>query len=575
MVNKIATILDLDERGFSGSLKRIGTSIGEADGIFGKFKAGGKAAFEQLGQYAGEFALTAGAAFTAFGVKAVGTFVDTAKAAVDLSAATGLSTEEASRWLAVGDDMKVSAESLTTSLGRVAKTLDSGKWEKYGIATRDAGGNALSTNEILLNAFDVLAKTTNETERATIGNDLFSKGYKDLAPMIGKTKAEMAAYLGQVEHGQVITESEAATAEKMRLAQDALSDSIKEFTLELGKNLASLAPVISSLASFLGTVSKINEEIPILDGSIQSLTKLWGFATDDSDKLTAAMTKLKGQMADTSDQVAHSHQEMSDAMRESTKAAKENEDQNAALSTAYQVLDTGLRNAKKSQDDMAQAVRDATRATQDSLGIIGDYEQSVRNADDAYAGLQAKILDYTVKNNAGLLSTTEHDKALRDIASSEHNLMGDILATADALAVQQGATDGSKQKTDILRAALEEARDKYPELSAEIDKYIAKLNSIPTSKKTTIEQVYTSGGNGGPVVQRRAAGGVTQPGVYRMGEHGPEDVEITGGMANVKRNDQIGQGTGGGNVTVVVYGAERTYVQDLATAIDKLRREGR
>jgi hypothetical protein len=55
----------------------------------------------------------------------------------------------------------------------------------------------------------------------------------------------------------------------------------------------------------------------------------------------------------------------------------------------------------------------------------------------------------------------------------------------------------------------------------------------------------------------------------------------TGGT--VTPNDQtervLGSGDGpaggGGPTTIIVYGAERQYVQDLALAIDKLRREGK
>ena len=161
----------------------------------------------------GAAAMAGGAALVAFGAKAVGAFTDTAKSAIDMGAATGLAVEDASRWIAVGDDMGVSAEQLTSAFGKVGKSLDTGKWDEYGIAARDAAGEARSTNDILLDTFDMLSKVGNETERTRIGTELFGRGYASLAPLIGKSRKEMEGYLGSVEKGQVITAKEAKKAE--------------------------------------------------------------------------------------------------------------------------------------------------------------------------------------------------------------------------------------------------------------------------------------------------------------------------------------------------------------------------
>ncbi len=123
----------------------------------------------------------------------------------------------------VGDDFGVSAEQMAAGVGKITKSLDSEKWAEYGIATRDAAGNARDANTILLDTFDMLGRVTNETDRARIGADLFGKGYANLAPLIGKTRVEYEDMLGAVEKGQVITAKEAEKAERMRKAEDALS----------------------------------------------------------------------------------------------------------------------------------------------------------------------------------------------------------------------------------------------------------------------------------------------------------------------------------------------------------------
>jgi hypothetical protein len=98
------------------------------------------------------------------GLDAVHAFEDTAKAAINLADATGLSTEQASRWIGVGDDFQVTAEALTMGIGKIGKTLDGAQWDKYGIATHNAAGKAREANDILLDAFVKLSNVTNATQ---------------------------------------------------------------------------------------------------------------------------------------------------------------------------------------------------------------------------------------------------------------------------------------------------------------------------------------------------------------------------------------------------------------------------
>jgi hypothetical protein len=256
MANKVSVLIDVTvDKGLS-ALKKFRTSVQEADGVSGKLRAGFGSMAESVKANALAMAATAGAALVAFGVKAVGAFTDTALAAQDAGKAIGVSTEDASRWIAVGDDFGLTAEQVAQGLGKVATTIDAAKWDKYGIATRDASGEARDANEILLDTFDTLAKETNLTERSRLAKELLGKGYATLSPLIGKTRAELEKYLGSVEDGQVVTAEEAAKARDMALAQDALRDAFGEITLAVGSLVAELAPVIEFLADGVGKVAE-------------------------------------------------------------------------------------------------------------------------------------------------------------------------------------------------------------------------------------------------------------------------------------------------------------------------------
>lgn len=231
---------------------RMGSAVTKsttgATASVGKFKTMTSGAFTEIKANAALLSGAAVAGIAAFTLKAANKFSDLAKASIDLGKATGFSTEQASRWIAVADDYEVSADSLAGAVGRIDKSLNDEKWARYGIATKDASGHTRSANDIFLDTLDLLSKTDNETDRATIAAELMGRGYQALAPIFGKTRAELEDMLATVEDGQVITDAEAERGEKWRLAMDQLSDSLGEFALAVGGAAVKAAPLINLLA---------------------------------------------------------------------------------------------------------------------------------------------------------------------------------------------------------------------------------------------------------------------------------------------------------------------------------------
>jgi hypothetical protein len=269
--DRIRVVVDLVTDKATSGIKSFRTEVAAAEGFTGKLRAGVSSLKDSFSSAAASpIAMGAAVGVAAkAGLDAVHAFESTAKAAVDLAAATGLSTEQASRWIGVGDDFQVTAEALTMGIGKIGKTLDGAQWDKYGIATHNAAGEARAANDILLDAFTKLSSVTNETQRAKEGNDLFGRGYAQLAPLIGHTRAEYEKMLGSVETGQVITAKEAAKAEAMRHAEDDLADAIKNLQLALGGLVADIAPVIENMAhgittaeAFAGSIAHVVDAIP-------------------------------------------------------------------------------------------------------------------------------------------------------------------------------------------------------------------------------------------------------------------------------------------------------------------------
>ena len=105
--------------------------VGQSQGAMGKFQTVAGSAFDLLKQNAMGFATAAGAAVATFVVKSVVAFQDLSLQVGKFAAATGTSTEEASRFIEVMNDLGIESGSLQTALNKMNR------------AAADNAGNAL------------------------------------------------------------------------------------------------------------------------------------------------------------------------------------------------------------------------------------------------------------------------------------------------------------------------------------------------------------------------------------------------------------------------------------------------
>lgn len=288
--DRINVVIDVVTKSATQALGDFRKSVSEAEGFTGKLKAGlgqlksnGPAFAASVGAIAGAVTGLAGAALAA-GDK----FVSLARESRNLGTATGLTTEEASRLIEVFGDLGGDASQLQGTLGKIPKTLDSGKWEEYGIATRDAGGKLRSTNEILLDGIDYLGKIKDPTARAQVGIDLFGKSWGNLAPLIGKTRTELDGMLESVSSSKVITEEETARAENLAAAQDSLADAFEDVTLTVGQLVARLSPLLKGIATTVEQIIDAADALGLMDEAVSGNTRVLDEYGKDIDAMGTA-----------------------------------------------------------------------------------------------------------------------------------------------------------------------------------------------------------------------------------------------------------------------------------------------
>jgi hypothetical protein len=496
---RISVIVDAKFDQATAGFKKFSADVRAAEGAAGKFKAGWSNAAAGVKQNAGMIATTAGAALVAFGVKAVGAFTDVAKASVDMSKATGLSVEEASRWIAVGDDYEVTAEQLAGAMGRIGKSLDSAKWDKYGIATRDAAGNARDANDIFIDVLTTISNTK-PAEQARVGAELLGKGWQGIAPILGKTRDEYEDMLSTVEDGQVITDSEAKKAEKMRLTQDKLADAFGEVTLAAGELIAGAEPVIDLFADLVSGAAKLAKGLSWVRSEMETMLDngAFGSAADNIKEVEVAMESLAGRL----DKVA--------AATEATTLAQES--------------------AQRSGEALTEVLEGQRDAASDAAASMYDLETATIMTDQAYADYLVSLQEANAAAADSNVTDAERVRILQDLRLEQIGVVEGLGDEAEKFAESQGAADGSNASLNLQIGYLVDMKAKYPLLAAEIQKYIDKLNAIPGAKHTNVSVAYSSSGasNGG---MRQYASGTSSaaPGVALVGEQGPELVVMGGG----------------------------------------------
>lgn len=603
---RLEYVIDVTTDGATKGFGSFKTAVADADGVVGKAKAGIGSLITTMGP-AGLIggAGAAAGAIGAFAIKSMNAFTETAKAAIDLSTSTGLSVEASSRWIALGDDYQVTAEALATGLGKVSKTLDADKWKNYGIATRDAAGEARPVNDILLDTFDMLSKVTNETERARIGQELFGKGYQSLTPLLGHTREEYEKLLEAQKSGQVITEEEAKKAERARLAMDELHDSLQEFTLFVGEEVAPMvADFVEDMAKIrdaVGDVTDAINKIPLgdkvlgvfkdqLEGTINPLHRVdqaigkvsdagkaikglfGGGGGGGGDDTVAAAVKAT---STASDLYAESLEMLAAQQHDSVLAeigVKESRRASEVQMLDYVALLEG-RAADVEQDRQAALAKttEAERKHRDALDDASDamerridiatrlvggdiaVREAQREANQAAADLTETLANQT-------LGLGEAGAAIDTAASSQLNAAS---AAAEYRAQQMeanGQTVDAKTKQQLFKEELQKLSSQLTgPLKAAIDGYIADLGNIPTNITTHV--TVNRDGDIIGVKGAHARGGTVAsgPGLVLLGEEGAELAELPGGtrIHDAAETKRLLSGSGG---TPVDLGAGPTEV---------------
>ena len=279
MAINIPIITSLEDKGIRAAKDAFGrfqTSVGEAQGGLNKFKAGSKSVMDSVAANAGTFAITGGIAFAKFATDGIKAFQDLALGAEKFATSTGLSLQDASRYIETAGDIGVPIDAVEGAIGRLNKTIgaDPDKVRDLGVDLVYLKDGSLDVNETFLNTIDRIKGIKDPAEKAKVAAQLLGKGWQSMSTLIEMGAKDLKTSLDGVSEAKVIDPDELARAKELRDVIDVLKGKVEDLSLSIG---GSLVPVLGDLGLVIDAglgVRNIFKSIPGATWMSENLTPL-------------------------------------------------------------------------------------------------------------------------------------------------------------------------------------------------------------------------------------------------------------------------------------------------------------
>ena len=365
---------------------KFSREVGSAQGAMGKFQAISSSAFSAVKANAVAFATGAAAAIGTFVVKSVTSFQNLALEAGKFADATGLSTEQASRFIEVAGDIGVESAVVEKSIGFMNKTLGNtpGLFEDLNVEIERTSSGATDVNGTFLNVIDRLNKIEDPAARAAAGTKLLGRSWTELSELVAMGSKDLSAALAEVADSKVITDEDKQNARDLRDEVDQLKDAWEGFANNIGRTL------LPALADAFEAVNKLIGAIDQLPGGTEAF---FAGGYENANKFVGIVEDLVGGLFDVGDETKTTYvvtEELKEAWiggKEAMINARTEADQ---LSAAMRNQAQDVESAKLEWD----IFRNGLSIKQQSLGVLQDIEGFRTKWADATDEAKAKSREY-------------------------------------------------------------------------------------------------------------------------------------------------------------------------------------
>jgi hypothetical protein len=269
MAIRIPIITDLQDKGIKDAKKAFGdfkASVANAEGGLGKFKAGSKSIMDSVGANAAGFAVAGGIAFAKFAADGVKAYQDLALGAEKFATSTGLSIQDASRYIEAAGDIGVPIDAVEGAIGRLNKTIgaDPDKVRELGVDLVYLKDGSLDVNATFLNTIERIKGIKDPAEKAKVAAQLLGKGWQSMSTLIEMGADDLSTALSEVSDAKVISPEELKKAKEFRDVMDDLKGKIEDLSLSIG---TSLVPVLSQVGEIIKVGTGIRDFFKSIPGA--------------------------------------------------------------------------------------------------------------------------------------------------------------------------------------------------------------------------------------------------------------------------------------------------------------------
>lgn len=571
----ISEFNDKGVKGAQGALNDLRRNVANAEGSFGKMKAGFGVMSDYVKANAGTMAAVAGVAIAKFAFDAAGQFRDLAISVDKFRDASGLTLDEASRWTEVAGDIGIDAGAIETAINKMnRKVADSPKlFEDLGIEMAKHADGTYDPQGTFLNVIDALKNMKDPAEKATTATAILGKGWMELADLIERGSSNLSSSLASVSDAKLIDENEVRRAEDFRDATAQLNDKWEDFVLLIGEKAipaitdlvleaTKLADPVITTIDYVGKGTRIVlDAINPLDSAMKGVERIadssgsfWERAFGGVQTLTSVIPGVNVLVDG-----------LGDSLFEAGDGSAYSADQAAKLRDAWIEGYGSMIDARRAVEEIEDRLYDVDYALAVLEGNITERETFRKLQDD-------------IKNASDAAWTAFMEKTPEALAASESALDDARLAAGKYISKLDGIPE--EMKTEII-AALDRAN---------IQEIETILNQVTRAREVAIIARYAPAGEIGSggrplgeappaetmedVIRRltppaRAMGGPVTAGTsYLVGERGPEifTPAMTGRISN-----------GSGTVIVNVAGSvtsERDLVETIRRGLVDAQRNG-
>lgn len=498
---RIELVVDVITGQSRGSLKQLSTEVKEADGAFSKLRVGAAGAFDFLKANAGVAALAVGTALVGMGTKAVASFEDATLGAGKLRDALGVTAQEASRLQEVAGDLGIGVEAIESAFGRMNRAAANTPqaFEAIGAAIKRNRDGTVNVVETFLSVVDALDRIPDATQRASAAQQIFGRGWQNIAELVAQGADGVRKSLAGVESQKVFNDKQIDQGRELRDNLDELKGVSESAALVIGGKLA------EALNDLLGAGQKVAGFITALEEKIPEGAKRSGIS----------LSSLGSTIGDVAHDFVFNAKVITDTLGLTEKAADDAGEANAAavrilegLAPAAERGVSPLLDVAAAHEEMADKAEAAhkfielvTKAFEAQVEAAENAADQVLDASDA----QEKFAEAAAVTN-GMLDEHGHlldqsadgTKKYTDAVDDERDALIDAAKAGRDMAVQQAAAAGqtlnATQKVDAFNRSLEDnAAYATPAAKRAAYEYLVQLNQIPAEKAAEILTLVDQG----------------------------------------------------------------------------------